>query len=95
MLDYIRVLFLVLYFFFIYINDLIECLTTSAKLLADDISLFSVVHDTQRSANYLNEELEIINNWVFQGQINFNPGHNKQAQEVISSHQAKEILQFL
>ena len=52
-------------FFFIYINDLIECLTTSAKLLADDISLFSVVHDTQRSANYLNEELEIINNWVF------------------------------
>ena len=53
------------FFFFIYINDLIECLTTNAKLFADDISLFSVVHDTQRSVNYLNEELEIINNWAF------------------------------
>ena len=48
--------------FLIYINDLTEGLTTNVKLFADDTSLFSVVHDTQTSANHLNKDLEIINN---------------------------------
>ena len=52
--------------FLIYINDLTEGLTTNVKLFADDTSLFSVVHDTQTSANDLNKDLKIINNWAFQ-----------------------------
>ena len=48
--------------FFIYISDPKEGLTTNAKLLANDTSLFSVVHDTQTSANDLKKDLEIINN---------------------------------
>ena len=48
--------------FLIYINDLTEGLTTNVKLFADDTSLFSVVHDTQTSANHLNKDLKIINN---------------------------------
>ena len=48
--------------FLIYINDLAEGLTTNEKLFAGDTSLFSVVHDTQTSANDLNKDLEIINN---------------------------------
>ena len=48
--------------FLIYINDLKEGLTTNAKLFP----FFSVVHDTQTSANDLNNGLEIINSWVFQ-----------------------------
>ena len=51
--------------FLIYINDLTEGLTTNVKLFADDTSLFSVVHDTQTSANDLNKDLEITKNWAF------------------------------
>ena len=38
-----------------YINNLTEGLTTNAQLIADDTSLFSVVYDTQTSANDLNK----------------------------------------
>ena len=51
--------------FLIYITDLTEGLTTNVKLFADGISLFSVVHDTQTSANDLNKDLKIINIWAF------------------------------
>ena len=52
--------------FLIYISYLAEGLTTNAKLLAYDTSLFSVVHDTHTSVDNLNKDLEIINNWTFQ-----------------------------
>ena len=77
--------------FLIYINDLTEGLKTNVKLFADHTSLFSVVHDTQASANDLNKDLEIINNWAFQWKMNFNPDPAKQAHEVIFSRKAKEI----
>ena len=77
--------------FLIYINDLTEGLTTNAKLFADNTSLFSVVHDTQTSANDLSKDLEIINNWAFQWKMNFNPDPTKQAHEVIFGRKAKEI----
>ena len=77
--------------FLIYINDLTEGLTTNAKLFADDTSLFSVVNDTQTSANDLNKDWEIINIWAFQWKMNFNLDPAKQAHEVIFSRKAKEI----
>ena len=73
MLEYIRLPSLVLCFFFIYINDLAEGLTTNSKLLADHTSLFSVVHNTQKFSNGLDKDLEIINNWAFHWKMNFNP----------------------
>ena len=36
--------------FLVYINHLPEGLTTNAKLFADDLSLFSVVHDSTLSS---------------------------------------------
>ena len=77
--------------FLICINDLTEGVTTNAKLFADNTLLFSVAHDTQTSANDLNKDLEIINNWALQWEMNFNPDSTKQAQEVIFSSKAKEI----
>ena len=77
--------------FLIYINDLTEGLTTNVKLFSDDTSLFSVVHDTQTSANDLSKDLKIINNWAFQWKMNFDPDSNKQAHENIFSRKAKEI----
>ena len=51
--------------FFICIKDLTEGLNTNGKLFVDDTSLFTVLHDTQTSANDLNKDLKIINNWAF------------------------------
>ena len=53
--------------------------------------MFSVAHDTQTSANDLNEDLELINYWAFQWKMNFNPDSTKQAHEVIFSRKAIEI----
>ena len=77
--------------FLTYINDLSEGLTTNAKLFADDTSLFSVVHYNQTSANDLNKDLEIINNWAFQWKMNFNRDPTKQAPEVMFSRKSEEI----
>ena len=74
----------------IYNNDRTEDLSTSAKLFADNTSLFWVVHDTQTSANDLNKDLE-INNWVFQLEINFDSDPTKQEQEVVFICEAKKI----
>ena len=50
----------------IYTNNQTEGFTTDANLFADGASLFSVLHDTQGSANELRKGLEIINNCSFQ-----------------------------
>ena len=68
--------------FLIHINDLSEGLFTIVKLFADDTSSFSVIYDSQTSANDLNKDLEMIHNWAFQWKMNFDLGPNKQAQEV-------------
>ena len=44
--------------FLIYINDIPDGLSSNAKLVADDTSLFSVVHDINTSAIELNSDLK-------------------------------------
>ena len=46
--------------FLIYINGLTEGLSSNVKLFADDMSLLSVIHDIQTSANNFNKDLERI-----------------------------------
>ena len=72
--------------FLIYINDLTEGLSSNAKLLADDTSLFAVIHDIQASASNLYKDLKKISDWPTQWKMNFNPDTTKQTQEVIFSH---------
>ena len=48
--------------FLIYINDLVDSVSSEAKLYADDTSLFTVVYD----ADKLNRDLDIISNWAHQ-----------------------------
>ena len=50
--------------FLIYINDLPENLKSSAKLFADDTSLFSTVYNSAESANLLNDDLKKISEWA-------------------------------
>ena len=60
-------------------------LSTTAKLFADDASLFSKNINT--SASHLNSDLSKISNWAFQWKMGFDPDPSKQTQEVIFSHQ--------
>ena len=77
--------------FLIYINDLSDGLSSNAKLFADDISLFSVVHDINTSAIDLNKDLKKkINDRAFQWKMTFNPDRSKQAQEIIFSRKLKK-----
>ena len=78
--------------FLIYINDLADGLSSNSKLLADDTSLFSVIHDVDTSANELNNDLYQINKWAFQWKMSFNPDPSKQTQEIIFSRKTKKIF---
>ena len=74
--------------FLVYINDLPEGLTTSAKLCADDTSLFSVVHDSAPSPASFNYDLLKISQWAYKWKMIFNPDASKQAQEIVFSRKA-------
>ena len=60
-------------------------LESLAKLLADDTSLFSTVHDPIHCAKIINDDLNKISEWVYKWKVLFNPDITKQAQEVIFS----------
>ena len=51
--------------FLIYINDLSDNLSTTAKLFADDTALFSIVQNVRTSASHMNNDLSKISNWAF------------------------------
>ena len=57
--------------FLIYINDLSNDLSSSCKLFADDVSLFSVVD------NVTNRDVSKISEWAFKWKMSFNPDPNK------------------
>ena len=81
--------------FFIYINDLPEGLSSNAKLLADDTSLFSVTHDNSTTRNELNDDLVKISNCAYQWTMSFNTyPNNKQAQETIFIRKTKKKSSF-
>ena len=71
--------------FLIYVNDLVDNVSSEAKLFADDTSLFTVVYDADIAADKLNRDLDIISNWAHQWKMQFNPDINKQAIQVIFS----------
>ena len=68
-------------FFFIYISNFSSDLSSNSKLLTDDASLFSVIHNINSKTNDLNSDLTKISNWDFLWKTKFNPDPNKQAQE--------------
>ena len=51
--------------FLIYINDFPDGLSWSCKLFADDMSLFSIVHDLTISSSELYSDLAKISEWAF------------------------------
>ena len=64
--------------FLIYINDLLDNLTSNSKLFADD-----TLTDPNVTANQINNDLHNINTQAYQWKMSFNNDTSKQAQEVI------------
>ena len=69
--------------FLIYIYDLEKNIKSNVNFFAGDTMLFSIVNDPVISANELNQELKVINQWVFQWKMEFNPDPNKQATKLL------------
>ena len=59
-------------FFLVYINDLVDNVSSDAKLFADDTSPFTVLYDVDVAADKLNRDLEVISNWAHQWKMQFN-----------------------
>ena len=76
--------------FFLYINDLSDNLSTTAKLFVDDTSFFSIVQKVNTCGSHLNSDSSKINNWDFQKKISFHPDPSKEAQEVIFSRKLQK-----
>ena len=72
-------------FFLIYINDLAKGISSTAKLFADNTSIFSVINDINVSADKMNKDLEKIPMWAYQWKMSFNPDISKQAQKMTFS----------
>ena len=75
--------------FLVYINDLLNQLKSSVKLLADSTSLFTVVKDKNKSANIFSNDLLLISKWAYNRKMFFNPDSSKPAQEVPFSRKTK------
>ena len=75
--------------FLIYINDLEDGIKSQIKFFADDTSFFSIVHDPNTSAVDLNRDLNLICQWAYQWKMSFNPDPNKQAVQVLFSHNVR------
>ena len=75
-----------------YINDLVDDISSHAKLFADDASLFTVIYDDTTTANQLNRDLKIISEWAYQWKMQFNPDINKQAVQVIFAQKRNKSI---
>ena len=78
--------------FLIYINDLEKNMKSNVNFFADDTMLFSIVNDPLISANELNHDLNIINQWAYQWKMEFNPDPSKQGTEVLFSCKQKNPI---
>ena len=71
--EFLKVLYLDVYFFLIYINDLTDKLTSNPKLIADDTSIFSTVIDPNAVVDQIGNDFH-NSAWPHQWKMNFKPG---------------------
>ena len=78
--------------FLVYINDLEYGIKSTVKFFADDTSLFSIVKDPKITADDLNHDLNLINQWALQWKMSFNPDPTKPVEEVLFSHKSNSPI---
>ena len=74
--------------FLVYINDLIEVVSSDIRIFADDTFIFRIVD--QYSTEVLNADLKNISIWAHQWKMLFNPDMTKQAVEIVFSRKRKK-----
>ena len=63
--------------FLLYINDIVENINSSTRLLADDTSLYIIVDNPTEAANQLNSDLSKIHQWATKWLVKFNPANSE------------------
>jgi len=63
--------------FLVYINDLVNNITSNIKLFADDTSLYLEVNDPDQSAEILNHDLITLKSWADQWLVSFSPNKTR------------------
>ena len=71
--------------FLVYVNDVTDNLICNVRLFADDISLYTVVHNPNKAAVDMNHDIYIIKRWAHDWRMSFNPDPSKQTVEVTFS----------
>ena len=77
--------------FLVYVNDATDNLICNFRLLADDIPLYTVVHNSTKAAADMNHDLNIIKRWAHNWRMFFNPDPSKQAVEVVYSRKRFKV----
>ena len=78
--------------FLVYINDLPNELKSSAKIFADDTSLFTIVKDKNECANTLNNDLLLTSKSAYNWNILFNADLSKATKKCYSQEKRKLIF---
>jgi hypothetical protein len=63
--------------FLLFINDIVDVLSNSMKLFADDTSLYCIVDDQNETAESLNSDLNSLSTWASDWCVNFNASKTK------------------
>ena len=78
--------------FLVYVNDLEVGIKSKINFFADDTSLYSIVKNPISSAEDLNHDLSLINQWATQWKMSFNPDPTKPAEEILFSHKTSNVI---
>ena len=63
--------------FLLFINDIVDVVSNSMKLFADDTSLYCIVDDQNETAESLNSDLNSLSTWASDWCVNFNASKTK------------------
>ena len=68
---------MVLFYFLLYINDIVNDIGCNIRLFADDTSLFVIVENPDSAAELINTDMGKISTWAGKWLVKFNPGKNE------------------
>ena len=63
--------------FLVYINDLIDNISSDMRLFADDSTLFICVKGVDQTHDKLDKDLQTVSKWAYQWKMVFNPDITK------------------
>ena len=78
--------------FLIYINDLVDNISSEAKLFADGTSMFTVVYDVDIAADQLNRDLKVIQTGRINGRCNLIPTRTNRPFKLSFLRKKKQLL---